>query len=438
MNTKKKISILGAGESGVGSAILAKKKEFDVFVSDFGSIKNQYLKLLKKHRIDFESGKHSTEKILNSDLIVKSPGISNQTKIVQAIQKKSIPIVSEIEFAAAYTSAKLIGITGTNGKTTTTLLTHHLLKKAGLKAGLAGNIGKSFALQVAQENYDFYVLELSSFQLDDMFDTKLDFAILTNITPDHLDRYDYKMENYIASKFRIIQNQNAEDFFIYNNEDPIIQQKIKATKILARHLTFKDKSLEKINSCLKNNFKLKGNHNANNAKAAILVAQNLGISTDKICTALKSFEHLEHRMQFVAEIHGVEFINDSKATNVDATFYALEALKKPIVWILGGIDKGNDYSVLKPFLKKIKAIVCLGKDNQKIIRYFENDIDTIVETHSMIDAVQASKKIAAKGDVVLLSPACASFDLFENYEARGKEFQLSVKIIGDELWEMSD
>jgi UDP-N-acetylmuramoylalanine--D-glutamate ligase len=445
MTNSKRIVILGAGESGTGSAVLAKLKGFDVFLSDKGLIKDKYKTELEKYQIEFEEGLHTGEKILNADEIVKSPGIPDKAEIIRKIREKNIPIISEIEFAGRYTSAKKICITGTNGKTTTTLLIHHMLKKAGLNVGLGGNVGKSFAMQVATGNFEYYVLELSSFQLDDMFDFKAEVAILCNITPDHLDRYENRLENYIASKFRICQNQTAEDFFIYSADDELTIKNIDKVNIKAKKIPFsiKQKFEEgafKEDGQLKvkynnqefnmyiNELALVGQHNTYNSMAAAIVGQLYNLRKDTIRESLQDFENVEHRLEFVAKVGGIEFINDSKATNVNSTWYALECAEAPLIWIAGGQDKGNDYTLLKPLVKeKVKFIVCLGKDNRKIHEAFMNDVDMIINTTSAKEAVQVAYRFAAKADKVLLSPACASFDLFENYEDRGRQFKKAVR-----------
>lgn len=442
--------ILGSGESGVGSAILAKEKGFDVFVSDKSLIKEKYKQQLLLEGITFEEGQHSEEKILNASEVVKSPGIPEKTEIVQKLLNKNIPVVSEIEFAGRYTNAKKICITGSNGKTTTTLLTYHILKKAGYNVGLGGNVGKSFALQVARENYDYYVLELSSFQLDGMYQFTADIAVLLNITPDHLDRYDYKFENYVASKFRITQNQSNSNYFIYCADDEATTTFMQQNKINAKLIPFSIKNniegdgaflnQNQITLNYKSNQKplimtieqlaLQGKHNVYNSMAASLTARIVDVRKEIIRESLEDFQNIEHRLEFVATINGIEFINDSKATNVNSTWYALESMQKPVVWICGGQDKGNNYDELIDLVKQhVKAIVCLGKDNRKIVSAFKNVVETIVETDSAADAVAASYKIGKKGDVVLLSPACASFDLFQSYEDRGMQFKASVRAL---------
>ncbi len=439
------ITILGAGESGVGAAILAKKEGWTVFVSDFGKIGDDFKKELDQYQIEWEEGGHSTEKILQSDLIVKSPGIPEKAPIIKAVRLKEIKVISEIEFAGYYSTAKTICITGSNGKTTTTLLTHHILKKAGMNVGLAGNIGDSFAKQVAEENYDWYVLELSSFQLDDMYEFKADIAILLNITPDHLDRYDYQMQNYTNSKFRIVQNQTESDWFIYNMDDPIISKEIAQREIKSQMAPFSLKETieqggyaneEQLTININkqqltmgiHELALKGKHNAQNSLASGIASRILEIRKEAVRESLSDFVNVEHRLEFVAKVHGIEFINDSKATNVNSTWFALESMEHPTVWIVGGVDKGNDYSELEALvLDKVKAIICLGKDNSKIIEAFQGKIETIVETQSMVEAVAWGYRLASKDENVLLSPACASFDLYENYEERGNEFKKAVR-----------
>ncbi len=444
----KRLVILGSGESGFGTAVLGRMHGYDVFVSDSSQIKEKYRSELEKENIQFEQGAHTEEKILNANIVVKSPGIPDKAPIVQKLRANSVPVISEIEFAKPFTKAKMICITGSNGKTTTTMLTYHILKKAGYNVGLGGNVGKSFALQVARENFDYYVLELSSFQLDGMYDFKADVAILLNITPDHLDRYDYKFENYVASKFRITRNQGPADHFVYNADDEAMrnymeQHEIKSTKVpfsIKKPIDGDGASLHENQITL--NYKpnqqplimtieqlaLQGKHNVYNSMAASLAARIVDVRKEIIRESLQDFQNIEHRLEFVASINGIEFINDSKATNVNSTWYALESMEKPVVWICGGQDKGNDYNELYELVKQhVKAIVCLGKDNKKIIAAFKDVVETIVETDNAYDAVQASYKIGKKGDVVLLSPACASFDLFQNYEDRGMQFKGAVR-----------
>lgn len=441
------IAILGAGESGVGTAILAKKEGWIVFVSDKGQIKEEHKRTLDQLNVDWEEGQHSEERILTADLCVKSPGIPDKAPLIQALLKKGTPVISEIEFAGYYSNAKTICITGSNGKTTTTLLTHHILKKAGLNVGLAGNIGDSYAKQVAEENHDWYVLELSSFQLDGMFDFKADIAILLNITPDHLDRYEYSLDKYADSKMRIVQNQGPEDWFIYNYDDPIIKEKLNNTTIKSMLAPFsltevqsqggyidsKQQITININQTFTmsiHDLALKGKHNAQNSLASGIASRILEIRKDVVRESLSDFVNVEHRLEFVAKVHGIEFINDSKATNVNSTWFALESMDKPTVWILGGVDKGNDYSELIPLVKdKVKAIICLGRENAKIKEAFAGIVENIVETTTAMEAVAYGYRFAKKNETVLLSPACASFDLFENYEHRGNEFKKAVRAL---------
>lgn len=444
-SNKKLLVVLGAGESGVGTAVLGIKMGFDVFVSDQGSIKEKYKKELLNHHIEFEENQHTTKRILAADEVVKSPGIPDKSELVQALMKKGKSVISEIEFAARYTHATLIGITGTNGKTTTTLLTYHILSKAGLNVGLAGNVGKSFARQVAESNFDYYVLELSSFQLDGMFKTRINLAVLLNITPDHLDRYEYELQNYVDSKFRISQNQLQQDVFIYCKDDAVTQSNLASQKITAQlipisiyekvengaYLNETELILDINNkpfSMSIHSLALQGKHNIYNSMAAGIVAKVLDIRNEIVRESLADFENIEHRLEFVTKVHGIEFINDSKATNVNSTWYALESMTNPTVWIVGGVDKGNDYSMLRDLVKdKVKAIVCLGKENEKIHNAFADLVEIIVDAHSSEEAVKRSYKLAKKGDTVLLSPACSSFDLFENYEDRGRQFKRDVK-----------
>lgn len=445
---KPRMVILGSGESGIGSAVLAQVKGYDVFVSDKGPIKEKYKTELIRHNIPFEEGAHTEELILNATEIIKSPGIPDKAELVVKAKAKQIPVISEIEFAGRYTNAKKICITGSNGKTTTTLLTYHILKKAGYNVGLGGNVGKSFAYQVATENFDYYVLELSSYQLDGMYDFKADVAILLNITPDHLDRYEYKFENYVASKFRITQNQAKEDAFIYCADDEVIEEFMKHHKIDAQLIPFSiKKTIEGNGAWLNNNeitlnynnnpkplimtleqLALAGKHNVYNSMAASMAARIVDIRKDIIRESMEDFVNAEHRLEFVASINGIEFINDSKATNINSTWYALESMQKPTVLILGGQDKGNNYDELMDLVKeKVKAIVCLGVDNKKIIKAFKGTVGTIMEASSAGEAVAMCYKLASKGDAVLLSPACASFDLFQNYEDRGVQFKAAVR-----------
>ena len=440
--------ILGSGESGVGSAILAQAKGYDVFVSDKSLIKEKYKLELVHHSIAFEEGTHTENLILNATEIIKSPGIPDKVELVQKAKAKNIPVISEIEFAGRHTKAKTICITGSNGKTTTTLLTYHILKKAGYNVGLGGNIGKSFAYQVATENFDYYVLELSSFQLDGMYNFKADVAVLLNITPDHLDRYEYKFENYVASKFRITQNLTKDDAFVYCADDVVMEEFMKHTHIEAELVPFSiKKTIEGNGAFLQNNeitlnynnnpkplimtleqLALAGKHNVYNSMAASMAARIVDIRKDIIRESLEDFVNVEHRLEFVASINGIEFINDSKATNVNSAWYALESMQKPTVWIVGGQDKGNHYEELVDLVKeKVKAIVCLGVDNKKIIKAFKGSVENIMEAGSAAEAVAMSYKLASKGDAVLLSPACASFDLFQNYEDRGVQFKTAVR-----------
>ncbi len=443
--------VLGAGESGVGAAILASKKGLKVWVSDFGQIAEKYKNVLLNNDIDFEEGQHSESIILSAKEVVKSPGIPDTVPIVKKCLTNQIPVISEIEFAVRYTSAKLIGITGSNGKTTTAKIAYHILNNAGFNVALAGNVGQSFAWQVAENDYDYYVLELSSFQLDNMYEVKLDIAILLNITPDHLDRYDYKFENYINSKMRIVQNQDEHCHFITWRDDAVIQAAIKQREIPSKLLLFTQKAeLEEgawINKqqqiVIKTNqqqnnqptmsvhdLALQGKHNLNNSMAAGIAGRVLEIRKEIIRESLTDFQNVEHRLEFVARIHGIEFINDSKATNVNSTWYALESINKPIVWIAGGVDKGNDYSSVMDLVKsKVHTLICLGKDNAKLHETFGGKVDNILDASSAHEAVQLGYQYALKDQVVLLSPACASFDLFENYEQRGTEFKLAVKAL---------
>ena len=448
MGAEKYIVVLGAGESGTGAALLAQKEGFAVFVSDFGPIADQYKKELEQAGIPFEENQHTEDRILKATEVIKSPGIPDKAPVIKKLIEKNIPIISEIEFAARYTSAKLICITGSNGKTTTTMLTYHILQNAGLNVGLAGNIGKSFAKQVAFDDFEYYVLEISSFMLDNMYSFKADIAVLLNITPDHLDRYDYKMENYSDSKFRIIQNQQQDDVFIYCADDEEIKKGLAKRRINSKAYPFSiEKTLEKgaflqgdqiiINlhhtnqeslTMSLNDLALQGKHNIYNSMASGIVAKVLELRNETIRESMGSFTNIEHRLEHVAKISGIDFINDSKATNVNSTWYALESMPGDVVLILGGVDKGNDYGMLKDLVKsKVKSIVCLGKDNKRIHEAFENDVEVIVNTFSANEAVQIAYHLAKKGDTVLLSPACASFDLFKNYEDRGNQFKKAVK-----------
>ena len=440
----KRLVILGGGESGIGAALLGKLKKYNVFLSDSGKITNNYKDVLINNEIEWEDGGHTESEILTADLVVKSPGIPDHLTIVQKLQYATIPVVSEIEFAALNTTANIIGITGSNGKTTTTMMVYHILKYAGLDVAMGGNIGKSFAKQVLTKTAN-YVLELSSFQLDGIKNFRPNIAVITNITPDHLDRYDYKFENYIASKFRIIMNQTSDDYLLYDSDDEIITSYIKSHQIQSTLVPF---SLSKIvtngtyleqNNIITDfnnrdiimpisNLALEGKHNVKNAMAAATVAQLLKIRKATIRESLEGFQGAEHRLEQVLTINKVKYVNDSKATNVNATYYALESMNVPTVWIVGGVDKGNDYSSLFPFVnEKIKAIICLGKDNDALFDAFGNMVDIIIETQFMSEAVKIAYKVADAGEAVLLSPACASFDLFESYEDRGNQFKSAVR-----------
>jgi UDP-N-acetylmuramoylalanine--D-glutamate ligase len=442
----KRLVILGGGESGIGTAILGKKQGYDVFVSDFGKIKDNYKEVLLLNEIEWEQEQHTEKLVLNADVVMKSPGIPDKAPIVQKLLQKKIPVISEIEFAIQFTTAKTIGITGSNGKTTTTLLTYHLLKSGGLNVALGGNIGKSFAWQVAEEDFDYYVLELSSFQLDGTINYRPDIAIITNLSPDHLDRYDYKYENYIEAKFRITKNQTENDYLIYDGSDPEIMKWLQNNKTKAKQIplsltqTYSEGAYLNQNNQMEININheefiieteyiaLEGKHNLKNAMAATSVAKLLNIRKASIRESLSNFQGAEHRLEKVLKIQNVQYINDSKATNVNATFFALDSLNSPTVWIVGGVDKGNDYTELMPLVReKVKAIVCLGVDNKKIIDAFGNVVDVMIEVANMQDAVKMSQRLSEKGDTVLLSPACASFDLFENYEDRGRQFKSAVR-----------
>lgn len=440
----KRLVILGGGESGVGTALLGKEKGYQVFVSDKGSIIKEYKDVLIHNEIEWEENQHSEDKVLNADLIMKSPGIPDGIPLVQRLVQKGVPVISEIEFAAGFTDATLIGITGSNGKTTTATLTHHLLKNH-LDVGLAGNIGDSFARQVLVEDHRNYVLEISSFQLDGIVNFRPHIAVITNITPDHLDRYDYKFENYINSKFRIVMNQTKEDYLIYDADDEVISNWLKSNPIQSILLPFSMSRVIDNGTYYKNNniyitlnnnqiimptanLALKGNHNIKNAMAASTIANLLGIRKSTIRECMENFQGVEHRLEHVLKINKVQYINDSKATNVNATYFALESMDAPTVWIVGGEDKGNDYTELFPFVnEKVKAIICLGVDNRKLMSTFGNMVDVIVETQFMSEAIKIAYKVAEAGDNVLLSPACASFDLFENYEDRGRQFKEAVR-----------
>jgi len=442
---EKKIVILGAGESGAGSAVLAQKHGFDVFVSDMGPIKDQYKEILDKHDIKWEENNHNESIILSADEIIKSPGIPEKAPIIIKLHEKGIPVISEIEFAGRYSTGIKICITGSNGKTTVTNLIYHILKKAGKKVAMTGNVGNSFAMAVAEGPYDYYVIELSSFQLDGMYEFKADIAVLMNITPDHLDRYGYKLQNYVDAKFRITQNQTKSDFLIFWEGDPIIKAELAKKHYGMTLLPFSDEVKEGMTAYIEQNeliidypnktnlmtiheLALKGRHNTYNSMAAAIAGKVLNIRKDVIRESLADFQGVEHRLEPVITVCGIDFINDSKATNVNSVWYALECMENEIVWIVGGVDKGNDYSELfKVVSKKVKAIVCLGKDNSKIIEAFKDKVATIVETSSMEEAVRASYYLAKKGETVLLSPACASFDLFRNYEDRGRQFKEAIR-----------
>jgi UDP-N-acetylmuramoylalanine--D-glutamate ligase len=440
-----KMAVLGGGESGIGTALLGKVNGYEVFVSDNGIIADSYKQVLINNDIQFEENGHSESLLLSADVVMKSPGIPETVSIVQVLIDNGVSVISEIEFATQFTTALIIGITGSNGKTTTTMLTHHILNKEKFNVGIAGNIGKSYALQVANDKYEMYVLELSSFQLDGIKDFAPHIAIITNITPDHLDRYDYKLENYIDSKFRITMNQTENDYLIYDADDEIILNWLKNNNTKAQLLPFslektfeKGAHIEEDNIIINTNtdklkmeitsLALQGKHNVKNSMAAAMTAQLLKVRKQTIRESLEDFEGAEHRLERVLKINGVEYINDSKATNVNATFYALDSMNRPTVWIVGGVDKGNDYFDLMPLVReKVKAIICLGVDNQKIIQAFGSVIDLVVETAGAEEAVKVAYKIAEKGDSVLLSPACASFDLFENYEDRGRQFKNAIR-----------
>ncbi|AVM51290.1 UDP-N-acetylmuramoyl-L-alanine--D-glutamate ligase [Capnocytophaga sp. oral taxon 878] len=443
----KRLVILGGGESGVGTAILGKEKGWEVFLSDRGALKPAYREVLEKEGIEYEEGQHTEEKILSADVIMKSPGIPDKVALVQKAAALGIPIISEIEFAAQYTNSLIVGITGSNGKTTTTMLTHHIFKEAGLEVGLGGNIGYSFAELVATTNPPYYVLEISSFQLDGIKDFAPHIAVLLNITPDHLDRYNYQFENYIASKFRIAMNQTEDDYLIYDADDPVIAEYLASHPVKSTLIPFSIEKELPYGAFLKDNkiyimleqqiaevteieveeLSLRGKHNVKNTMAAAVAARLVNIRNASLRESLKGFRGADHRLEEVKVINEVTYINDSKATNVNSVYYALDTIKTPIVWIVGGQDKGNDYSALLPYVhEKVKAIVCLGVDNTPILQTFYSVIDNIVETRSMTDAVQAAQRFATAGDTVLLSPACASFDLFKSYEDRGDQFKAAV------------
>ena len=437
--------VLGAGESGVGTAILGIQEGFKVFVSDFGSIQERYKNVLEHFGIAWEEQKHSEAIILKADLVMKSPGIPDTAPVVQKLKEQGIPVISEIEFASRYTDAKIIGITGSNGKTTTTMMTYHLLKSGGLHVGMAGNIGDSFAKMVAEHDYDHYVLEISSFQLDGIREFAPHIAVLTNITPDHLDRYQYDMSEYVRSKFRITENQTESDYFIYDQEDEEIDEGLKRFTIRAKKVPFTLSTISGEGAGIKddniminirdNTLEMRtdsvpvpGRHNLKNTMAAATVASLMGIRDDVIRKSISTFQGAPHRLEHVLKIHHVNYINDSKATNVNATYYALESMTSPTIWIVGGLDKGNDYSSLLPLVReKVKAIICLGLDNSQLKESFGHLVEPFVETYAMSEAVKVAYKIAERGDTVLLSPACASFDLFKNYEDRGDQFKEAIK-----------
>jgi len=437
--------ILGAGESGTGAAVLAVKQGFEVFVSDAGSIKDKYRKRLEDYDIPYEEGSHDLKIILQADEVIKSPGIPDDAQVIRQVREQGIHVISEIEFAGRFINGKKICVTGSNGKTTTTNLIWHMMKKAGLKVAMAGNVGRSLALQLAEEEADYYVIELSSFQLDGMFDFKADVAILLNITPDHLDRYGYDMANYIQSKFRVVRNMGTSDSFIYCYDDPVLHERVPGMEIAAEHLSFSLKEKQGQTAWREDNnliinykknkitmsimdLSLQGGHNVYNSMAAGIAGQVLNIRKELIRESLSDFKGVEHRLESVLKVHGIQFINDSKATNVNSVWYALESMNTKVVWIAGGIDKGNDYSMLTGLVQeKVKALICLGKDNEKLVRAFRDVVPTIVETQSMEEAVRNAYFLAADGDTVLLSPACASFDLFDNYEDRGRQFKRAVR-----------
>lgn len=441
----KRIVVLGAGESGTGAAVLAKKEGFDVFVSDSSAIKPKYKECLDAHDIRWEEGHHTESLILNADEIIKSPGIPDKAPIIKKLKEQGTHIISEIEFAGRYTHSKMICITGSNGKTTTTLLTHHILTEAGIDAGLAGNVGNSLALQVAESPHAVYVIELSSFQLDNMYDFKADIAVLLNITPDHLDRYNYEMQNYVDAKFRIVQNQTKEDAFIFWNDDPVIQREIKKRNIESTFYPFAETHEENVKGYVENNnivvetengtfrmeedlLALMGKHNLYNSLAATITAKIMDLQDDKIRASLMGFTGVEHRLEKVARVKGVDYINDSKATNVNSCWYALQSMTTPVVLILGGTDKGNDYSEIEELVKeKVHSLIFLGIDNNKLHGFFDGKVPQIEDARSMQEAVEKAYKMAHKGDTVLLSPCCASFDLFTCYEDRGDQFKSCVR-----------
>jgi UDP-N-acetylmuramoylalanine--D-glutamate ligase len=441
----RRIVVLGGGESGVGAAVLAKRQGFDVFLSDSSEIKPKYKDMLAYYGIVYEENRHTEELILNASEVIKSPGIPDKVSIIQKIKSDGIPVIAEIEFAGRYTKAKTICITGSNGKTTTTMLTYHILKEAGLHVGLAGNVGNSFALQVAEKDYDYYVIELSSFQLDGMYDFKADIAVLLNITPDHLDRYDYQMQNYVRSKFRILQNQTEKETFIYWKDDPLIARELEKLQPQVTLYPFAEKKKDGVKAYTENNkiiietpngiftmeedlIALTGQHNLHNSLASGIAAKVLDIRNDDIRQSLSDFKGVEHRLEKVARVKGVEYINDSKATNVNSCWYALQSMKMPTVLILGGTDKGNDYKEIESLVQeKCRALIFLGVDNSKLHAFFEGKVSPIFDARSMKEAVTQAYEIAETGDTVLLSPCCASFDLFQNYEDRGQQFKKYVR-----------
>ncbi len=440
-----RLVVLGAGESGIGTAILGKQKGFEVFVSDNGTIPEKNKDVLRNLEIEWEENGHTEAYVLNADLVMKSPGIPDTVPLIVKLNQSGISVISEIEFASRYTDATIIGITGSNGKTTTTMLTYHLLHQGGLNVGMAGNIGDSFAKMVAENEYDYYVLEISSFQLDGITDFRPKIAVITNITPDHLDRYNYSFEQYVISKFRIALNQQGEDYFIYDMEDPAIADHLKDNPIKSRLMPFTLTEIVEEGACIEdeniiiktqqktvmmntNLVALEGRHNLKNTMAASLVANLVGIRNESIRASIQNFQGAPHRLEKVLKIHHVQYINDSKATNVNATYYALDSMSTPVVWIVGGVDKGNDYRELMPLVReKVKAVICLGLDNTPIKQAFGNVVDLLIETYAMSEAVKVAYKIAERGDTVLLSPACASFDLFKNYEDRGNQFKEAIK-----------
>lgn len=445
MSKKGKIVVLGAGESGLGSAVLALKQGYDVFVSDNGPIKEAYRDEFIRRGIHFEENGHSIDRIADATEVIKSPGIPDKAPLIQDYVSKGVPVISEIEFAGRFTDAKTVCITGTNGKTTTTLLTYHILQKAGLNVGLAGNVGKSFAMQVAESQHDYYVIELSSFQLDGMYDFRADVSVLLNITPDHLDRYEYQLSRYVDSKFRITNNQRSDDAFIWCADDPILASEMKARTIIPTSFPFSINASDGMAAYLQNetlviktqnqildmsiyNLALQGKHNLYNTMAAGIAARILDIRKEVVRESFADFKNAEHRLEHVMTVHGIEFVNDSKATNVNSAWYALECMQKPVIWIAGGVDKGNDYSALRDLVQsKVKAIVCMGKENRKIHEAFADIVPDICDADSASEAVKLSYERGRKGDVVLLSPACASFDLFKNYEDRGWQFKSAVR-----------